>query len=38
MTNPFEKLRQSLVRTKENLLGKLSRVVARRRIDDELLD
>ncbi|MEW6049985.1 MAG: signal recognition particle-docking protein FtsY [Candidatus Zixiibacteriota bacterium] len=38
MFNPFEKLKQSLVKTKENLLGRISQVVNRRRIDDELLD
>ncbi|MFQ5453027.1 MAG: signal recognition particle-docking protein FtsY [Candidatus Zixiibacteriota bacterium] len=38
MVNPFEKLKKSLTKTKENFLGKLSRVVSRRKIDDELLD
>ncbi len=38
MFNPFEKLKQSLTKTKENILGKISQVVNRRRIDDELLD
>lgn len=38
MINPLEKLRKSLSKTKDNLLGKISRVVARRKIDDDLLD
>ncbi len=36
--NPFEKLKKSLVRTKDNLLGKISQTVRRRKIDDDLLD
>lgn len=36
--NPFEKLRQSLAKTKDNLVGKIARVVSRRKIDDALLD
>lgn len=38
MFNPFEKLKQSLAKTKENILGKISQVIDRRRIDDALLD
>jgi len=38
MFKPFEKLKQSLSKTKENILGKISRVVMRRKIDEELLD
>ena len=38
MFNPFEKLKQSLVKTKESIIGKISQVVNRRRIDDDLLD
>ena len=38
MLGPFEKLKRSLSKTKDNLLGKISRVVMRRKIDDDLLD
>lgn len=38
MINPFEKLKKSLTKTKNNLLGKISNVVRRRKIDDELLE
>ncbi|UCE24881.1 MAG: signal recognition particle-docking protein FtsY [Candidatus Zixiibacteriota bacterium] len=38
MTGPFEKLKRSLTKTKDNLLGKISQVVLRRKIDDDLLD
>ncbi|MBN1212935.1 MAG: signal recognition particle-docking protein FtsY [candidate division Zixibacteria bacterium] len=38
MFTPFEKLKKSLAKTKDNLLGKISRVVMRRKIDDDLLD
>jgi len=38
MINPFEKLKESLTKTKNNLLGKISNVVRRRKIDDELLE
>lgn len=38
MASPFEKLRSSLSKTKDNLLGKLSAVISRRRLDDELLE
>jgi fused signal recognition particle receptor len=36
--NPFEKLKNSLTKTKDNLVGKITQVVTRRRIDDDLLD
>lgn len=38
MIKSFDKLRQSLAKTKDNLMGKISRVVLRRRLDDDLLD
>ena len=38
MINPFDKLRKSLAKTKDNLMGKISHVVLRRKIDDDLLD
>jgi fused signal recognition particle receptor len=38
MANPFKKLRDSLSKTKDNLLGKISEVVLRRKVDDDLLD
>ena len=38
MINSFEKLKRSLAKTKQNLLGKITRVVSRRKIDDELLE
>jgi len=38
MINAFEKLRSSLSRTKDNLLGRISRIVAHRKIDDDLID
>ena len=38
MFGSFEKLKQSLSKTKDNLLGKISRTVLRRKIDDDLLD
>jgi fused signal recognition particle receptor len=38
MFNAFQKLKNSLSRTKDSILGKLSEVVLRRRIDDELLE
>lgn len=38
MFNPFEKLRNSLSRTRDSIVGKISRVVLRRKIDDELID
>ncbi|MEW5795376.1 MAG: signal recognition particle-docking protein FtsY [Candidatus Zixiibacteriota bacterium] len=38
MFSPFEKLRDSLSRTKDKLFGRISQVVSLRRIDDELID
>ena len=38
MFTPFEKLKKSLAKTKNQLLGKISEVVKRRKIDDDLLD
>jgi len=38
MFNAFEKLRSSLSRTKDNLLGRIARIVAHRKIDDDLID
>jgi len=38
MINTFDKLRKSLAKTKDNLMGKISRVVVQRKIDDDLLD
>jgi fused signal recognition particle receptor len=38
MINPFEKLKASLARTKQSIAGKISQVVRRRKIDDDLLD
>jgi fused signal recognition particle receptor len=38
MVKPLEKLRQSLTKTKAKLLGRLSDVVRRRRLDDDLMD
>ena len=38
MINTFDKLRKSLAKTKDNLMGKISHVVLRRKIDDDLLD
>lgn len=38
MFNPFEKLRQSLSKTKEVIFDSIARVVSRRRIDQNLLD
>ncbi len=38
MLNAFQKLKDSLSRTKDNILGKISQVVLRRRIDDDLLE
>jgi fused signal recognition particle receptor len=38
MINPFDKLRKSLAKTKDNIMGKISRVVLRRKLDDDLLD
>ena len=38
MFNAFDKLKRSLTKTKDNLMGKISQVVMRRKLDDELLD
>jgi len=38
MLGSFDKLKKSLAKTKDNLLGKISGVVLRRKIDDDLLD
>jgi len=38
MFNPFEKLKESLAKTKQTIAGKITRVVRHRKIDDELLD
>lgn len=38
MFNAFQKLKTSLSRTKDSILGKLSEVVLRRRIDEDLLE
>ncbi|MBD3402545.1 signal recognition particle-docking protein FtsY [candidate division GN15 bacterium] len=36
--NPFERLKNSLTKTKDNLVGRITQVVMRRKIDDDLLD
>jgi fused signal recognition particle receptor len=38
MANPFDRLKASLSKTKNNLFGKLSQVIGRRKIDDDLID
>lgn len=38
MFNPFDKLRQALARTKETIVGRIAKVIARRTIDDDLLE
>lgn len=38
MLGSFEKLKKSLAKTKDSLLGKISSVVSRRKIDDDLLE
>jgi fused signal recognition particle receptor len=38
MFNPFKKLKESLAKTKETIIGKIAQVVLRRKIDDDLLD
>ncbi|MCK4302220.1 MAG: signal recognition particle-docking protein FtsY [candidate division Zixibacteria bacterium] len=38
MSSTFQKLKNSLVRTKDSIAGKISRVVIKRRIDDALLN
>jgi fused signal recognition particle receptor len=38
MFKAFDKLKQSLTKTKKNLVGRIAEVVTRRKIDDELLE
>ena len=38
MFNPFQKLKESLAKTKDNIFGRISRIVSRRKIDDDLID
>lgn len=38
MFNPFQKLKESLAKTKDNIFGRISQVVSRRKIDDDLID
>jgi len=38
MLGSFDKLKKSLAKTKDSLLGKISRIVVRRKIDDDLLE
>jgi len=38
MFNPFKKLKESLAKTKETIIGKIAQAVLRRKIDDDLLD
>jgi fused signal recognition particle receptor len=38
MFNAFEKLRNSLSRTKDQLLGRIAQVITGRRLDDDLID
>lgn len=38
MFSSFERLKQSLTKTKDNLIGKIAKVVSRRKIDDDLLE
>jgi len=38
LTNAFEKLKDSLSKTKENIFGRITRLVNLRKIDDDLLD
>ncbi len=38
MFGAFEKLKNSLSKTKENILGKVSKLVLRRKLDDDLLE
>ena len=38
MFNSFEKLKKSLSKTKDSIAGKISQIVRRRKIDDDLLD
>ena len=38
MFSSFERLKQSLTKTKDNLIGKIAGVISRRKIDDDLLE
>ncbi|MFQ5498667.1 MAG: signal recognition particle receptor subunit alpha, partial [Candidatus Zixiibacteriota bacterium] len=38
MLSAFDKLKQSLRKTREGLIGRISSVVSRRKIDEDLLD
>lgn len=38
MFNPFQKLKDSLAETKDNILGKIARILPHRKIDDALLE
>lgn len=38
MLSAFQRLKQSLTKTKDNLIGKIAQVVSRRKIDDDLLE
>jgi len=38
MFNAFEKLRNSLAKTKDQLLGRIAQVITRRALDDDLID
>ena len=38
MFNAFEKLRKSLTKTKDSIVGKIAQVVGRRKLDNDLLD
>ena len=38
MSSPFDKLRKSLSKTKAGLFGRISQVIRRRKIDDDLID
>ncbi len=38
MFNAFDKLKNSLTRTKDKIIGQIAQVVSRRKIDDDLLD
>ena len=38
MFSSFERLKKSLTKTKDNLIGKIASVVSRRKIDDDLLE
>jgi fused signal recognition particle receptor len=38
MLGTFDRLKRSLTKTKDNIIGRINHVVARRKIDDDLLD